>query len=52
MREHLANIGGAIMQALLKVCSMSGDIFTAPTLELRKAIEGLDIRLNSPYQPM
>jgi hypothetical protein len=27
MREHLANIGDDIMQALLKVCSMSGGIF-------------------------
>ena len=52
MREHLANIGDDIMQALLKVCSMSGDIFATPTPELRKAIEGLDIRLYSPYQPM
>ena len=31
MREHLANIGDDIMQALLKVCSMSGDIFATPT---------------------
>jgi len=52
MREHLANIGDDIMQALLKVCSMSGDFFATPTPELRKAIEGLDIRLYSPYQPM
>jgi quinol monooxygenase YgiN len=50
MREHLANIGEDIMQALLKVCSMSGDIFASPTPELRSMIEGLDIRLYSPYQ--
>lgn len=37
MREHLANIGDELMQALLKVCSMSGDIFATPTPELRKA---------------
>ena len=29
-REHLANIGDDIMQALFKVCSLSGDIFTTP----------------------
>ena len=52
MREHLTNIGDDIMQALLKVCSMSGDIFATPRPELRKAIEGFDIRLYSPYQPM
>lgn len=39
------------MQALFEVCSMSGDIFATPTPELRKMIEGLDIRLYSPYQP-
>jgi quinol monooxygenase YgiN len=52
MREHLANIGDDLMQALFKVCSMSGDILAAPTPELRKAIEGFDIRLYSPYQPV
>jgi hypothetical protein len=31
---------------------MSGDIFATPAPELRKAIDGLDIRLYSPYQPM
>jgi quinol monooxygenase YgiN len=50
LREHLANIGDEIMQALFKVCSMSGDILTTPTPELRKAIEGLDIRVYSPCQ--
>jgi quinol monooxygenase YgiN len=48
--QHLANIGDDIMQALFKICSMSGDILTTPTPELRKMIEGLDIRLYSPYQ--
>lgn len=52
MRDHLATIGDDLMQALLKVCSMSGDILATPTPELKKAIEGLDIRLYSPYQPM
>ena len=52
MREHLANIGDELMRALLEVCSMSGDTLATPTPELRKAIEGLDIRLYSPYQPV
>jgi quinol monooxygenase YgiN len=52
MREHLANIGDELMRALLEVCSMSGDIFATPTPELEKMIEGLDIRLYSPYQPV
>jgi quinol monooxygenase YgiN len=51
LREHLANIGDDLMQALMRVCSISGDIFTTPTPELRKAIEGLPIRLYSPYRP-
>ena len=50
LREHLANIGDDIMQALFKVCSISGDIFTTPTPELRTMIKGHDIRLYSPYQ--
>ena len=51
MREHLANIGDELMQALLEICSMSGDIFATPTPELRRMIEGLDIRLYVPYSP-
>ncbi|MFL5303927.1 MAG: putative quinol monooxygenase [Polyangia bacterium] len=51
MREHLANIGDEIMQALLAICSMSGDIFAIPTPELRRMVEGLDIRLYAPYDP-
>jgi hypothetical protein len=51
MREHLANIGDDLMRTLLGVCSMSGDIFATPTPEIRRAIEGFDIRLYSPYQP-
>jgi quinol monooxygenase YgiN len=52
LREHLANIGYDLMQAIQGVSSMSGDIFATPTPELRKMIEGLDIRLYSPYHPM
>ena len=52
LRDHLANIGDDLMQALFKVCSISGDMFATPTPELRKAIEGFPIRLYSPYQPM
>jgi quinol monooxygenase YgiN len=50
MREHLENIGSELMQALPKVCTMSGDILASPTPGLRKMIEGLDIRLYAPYR--
>lgn len=49
LREHLANIGNDLMQAILAVCTISGDIFTSPTPELRKAFEGFPIRLWSPH---
>jgi quinol monooxygenase YgiN len=51
MQEHLANIGDDLMRALFEACSISGEILAAPTPEIRKAIEGFDIRLYSPYQP-
>jgi quinol monooxygenase YgiN len=51
MREHFANIGDDIMRALLEVCSMSGEVFATPTPELRRAFEGLDVRVFAPYQP-
>ena len=52
LRDHLANIGQDLMQALLGVCSMSGDIFTTPTPELRQMTAGFDIRLYAPFEPM
>lgn len=50
MREHLANIGDDLMRAIFEVCTISGDILTTPTPEVRKAIEGFDIRLYAPYR--
>ena len=50
MREHLENIGSELMQAIPAVCTMSGDILATPTPELRRMIEGLDIRLYAPYE--
>jgi quinol monooxygenase YgiN len=52
LREHLANIGDELMQAIQSVCSLSGDIFTTPTPELRKAIAGLPIGLYAPWRPI
>jgi quinol monooxygenase YgiN len=51
LREHLANIGDDLMRQLMAVCTISGDILAPATPELKKAIEGLDIRLYSPYRP-
>ena len=51
LMEHLANIGDELMQAIQGVCSLSGDIFTTPTPELRKMVEGLPIGLYAPYHP-
>jgi hypothetical protein len=47
--EHNANLGN-IMGALLETCSISGEIFGTPGPELMKAVEGLDVRIYSPYQ--
>lgn len=47
--EHGANLGDT-MDALLKTCSISGEIFGAPSPELMKALEGFDIRIYSAYQ--
>lgn len=47
-REHRRRHHAGASQGLLDV----GRHLATPTPELRKAIEGLDIRLYSPYQPM
>jgi quinol monooxygenase YgiN len=47
--EHGANLGDT-MHALLQTCSISGEIFGTPSPELMKALEGVDVRIYSPYQ--
>jgi hypothetical protein len=47
--EHNARLGN-IMGALLETSSISGEIFGTPSPELMKAVEGLDVRIYSPYQ--
>lgn len=47
--EHVANLGET-MNAFLETCSVSGEIFGTPSPELMKALEGLNIRIYSPYQ--
>ena len=47
--EHGANLGET-MDALLRTCSISGDIFGTPSAALMKTLEGVDVRIYSPYQ--
>jgi quinol monooxygenase YgiN len=47
--EHVANLGDT-MKELLQTCSVSGEILGAPSAALRKALEGVDVRIYAPYQ--
>lgn len=47
--EHLANLGDT-MAALLRICSISGEICGTPSAELIQALKGADVRVYSPYQ--
>jgi quinol monooxygenase YgiN len=49
--EHLANLGDT-MNALLKTCSISGEILGTPSEALRKAVEGTGVRIFSPYHSL
>jgi hypothetical protein len=49
--EHLANLGDT-MDALLRVCSISGEILGTPSAELGKALKGVDVQVYTPYQSM
>jgi len=40
------------MDALLRVCSISGEILGTPSAELGKALEGADVQVYRPYQSM
>ena len=40
------------MDALLRVCSISGEILGTSSAELGKALEGADVQVYTPYQSM
>src|SRR5690348_15159301 len=50
-RMHLANLGDT-MDALLRVCSISGEILGTPSAVLGKALEGADVHVSATYQSM
>jgi len=49
--DHGTNLG-ATMDALLQTCSISGEILGTPSPALRKALEGIDVRVYLPYQSL
>jgi quinol monooxygenase YgiN len=49
--EHVANLGET-MGELFETCVFSADIFGTPSPELAKGLEGLDIRIYSPFQSL
>ena len=49
--EHFSNLG-ALMPALFRVCSGSGEILGAPSPQLRKALEGSPVCIYKPYQSL
>jgi quinol monooxygenase YgiN len=49
--EHVANLGDT-MNAFFQICSISGEILGTPSAALRKALEGVDVRVYSPYQSL
>jgi quinol monooxygenase YgiN len=48
---HIANIGET-MGELLETCVFSADVFGTPSPELAKGLEGLDVRVYSPFQSL
>lgn len=51
LMEHLSNIG-ALMDAMLKTCTASGEVCGNAPPELVKALEGSPVRLFTPYQSL
>lgn len=47
--EHGKNLGET-MNALLQTCSISGEILGTPSPALMQTLEGVDVRVYSPYQ--
>ncbi|HKK91948.1 MAG TPA: antibiotic biosynthesis monooxygenase [Longimicrobiales bacterium] len=49
--EHVANLGET-MGELLETCVLSADVFGTPSPELLGGLEGLDVRIYSPFQSL
>ena len=49
--QHLANLGDT-MAALMKICSISGEVCGNPSPELRKSLEKAGVAIYAPYQAM
>jgi quinol monooxygenase YgiN len=49
--QHLTNLGDT-MAALMKICSISGEVCGNPSPELRKSMEGSGVRVYAPYQAL
>ena len=50
--EHLAHIGGDIMEAIAATGSLSGELLGEPTAELRANMAGGPVRLFTPFLSM
>jgi len=48
--EHSRNIAH-LMEPLLQVCSISGEVCGVPSPELREALEKQGVRIYAPFQP-
>ena len=51
LMEHLSNIS-ALMDAMLKTCTASGEVCGNASPELVKALEGSPVRLFTPHQSL
>jgi quinol monooxygenase YgiN len=49
--EHVANLGET-MGELLERCVFSADVCGTPSPELTRGLEGLDVRIYSPFQSL
>jgi quinol monooxygenase YgiN len=48
--EHSKNVK-ELMEPLLKVCSITGEVCGTPSPELRKSLESQGVRIYEPFQP-
>jgi quinol monooxygenase YgiN len=49
--EHIKNLGDT-MAALMKMCSISGEVCGTPSPELRKSLDAAGVAIYAPYQAM
>ena len=49
--QHLANLGD-LMAALMKICSISGEVCGNPSPELRKSLDKAGVAIYAPFQAM